>query len=184
VQAGQTPADDLVAALDGVFSLFDALADRYGLEKIKTVGDAYMAVAGAPKPRPDHAEAAADMALAILEELPGARWPSGDPILVRVGLASGPAVAGVIGQRKFAYDLWGDTVNLASRLQSHGEPGRILVSESVVSRLGARYELGPTLVLDLKGKGPTPARFLLSRHGTPRLEPPTTPRTTGVGAAP
>src|SRR5438876_3474643 len=85
VEAGKTPADDLVAALDGLFSRFDALADRYGLEKIKTVGDAYMAVAGAPKPRPDHAEAAADMALAILEDLLGVRWPSGDPILVRVG---------------------------------------------------------------------------------------------------
>ena len=177
VQAGKTPADDLVAALDGLFSRFDALADRYELEKIKTIGDAYMAVAGAPEPHPHHAEAAADMALAIIEELEGARWPSGDPILVRVGVASGPAVAGVIGQRKFAYDLWGDTVNLASRLQSHGQPGRILVSESVVGHLEARYEFGPPLVVDLKGKGPTPARFLLSRGVATRFDPPPPPRT-------
>jgi len=175
VQAGKTPADDLVAALDGLFSRFDALADRYGLEKIKTIGDAYMAVAGAPEPHPDHAEAAADMALAIIEELEDARWPSGDPILWRVGIASGPVVAGVIGQRKFAYDLWGDTVNLASRLQSHGQPGRILVSESAVAHLEARYEFGPRLVVELKGKGPTQARFLLSRE---RLESRSIPRST------
>jgi class 3 adenylate cyclase len=184
MQGEKTPADNLVAALDGLFSRFDTLADRYGLEKIKTVGDAYMAVAGAPEPQPDHAEVAADMALAIIEDLKDARWPSGDPILVRVGIASGPAVAGVIGQRKFAYDLWGDTVNLASRLQSHGQPGRILVSESVVANLEARYEFGPRLVVELKGKGPTPARFLLSRDGTPQLEPPTAPRSTEVGARP
>ncbi|HEX3327920.1 MAG TPA: adenylate/guanylate cyclase domain-containing protein, partial [Actinomycetota bacterium] len=132
-----------------------------GLEKIKTIGDAYMAVAGVPTPRPDHADAAADMAIAILGELRESRWPSGDPIAVRVGMASGPAVAGVIGQRKFAYDLWGDTVNLASRLESHGQPGRILASESVVSHLQDRYQFGPPMNVDLKGKGPTPARFLL-----------------------
>ena len=101
---------------------FDAIADRCGLEKIKTVGDAYMAVAGAPEPRADHAEAAAEMALGVQEALTSVCWPSGDPIRARVGLASGPAVAAVIGQRKFAYDLWGDTVNLASRLEAYGEP--------------------------------------------------------------
>ena len=162
-QAEKTRAAELVAALDGLFSRFDALADRYGLEKIKTIGDAYMAVAGAPEPHPDHAAAAADMALAIVEDIEDARWPSGEPILVRIGIASGPVVAGVIGERKFAYDLWGDTVNLASRLQSQGEPGRILVSESVVARLERRYQFGPRLVLDLKGKGPTPTQVLLSR---------------------
>jgi len=163
-QAARTPADALVAALDGLFSRLDDLADRYGLEKIKTVGDAYMAVAGAPEPRPDHAQAAADMALAIPKALAGAHWPSGEPIQVRAGIASGPAVAGVIGQRKFAYDLWGDTVNLASRLQTSGQPGEILVSDGVVARLGADYEVGPEQVLDLKGRGPTRARQLLGRR--------------------
>jgi len=163
-QATRMPADELVAALDGLFSRLDALADRYGLEKIKTVGDAYMAVAGAPEPRADHAQAAADMALAIRDALVGVQWPTGDPIRVRVGMASGPAVAGVIGQRKFAYDLWGDTVNLASRLQTSGQPGEILVSDGVVARLGADYEVGPEQVLDLKGRGPTRARQLLGRR--------------------
>jgi class 3 adenylate cyclase len=172
-QAAKTEAD-------GLFSRFDALADRYGLEKIKTVGDAYMAVAGAPEPHPDHPEAAADMALTIIEELEDARWPSGDPILVRVGIASGPAVAGVIGQRKFAYDLWGDTVNLASRLQSQGQPGRILASEGVVAHLKGRYEFGPRLMVELKGKGPTQARFLLSRGGASRFGSPTAWRSTEV----
>jgi class 3 adenylate cyclase len=158
-----------VRALDELFCEFDELADRYGLEKIKTIGDAYMAVAGVPSQRPDHADAAAKMAIAILEEIRGSRWPSGDPIVVRVGMASGPAVAGVIGQRKFAYDLWGDTVNLASRLESHGQPGRILASESVVSHLHDRYEFGPPMNVDLKGKGPTPARFLLHSAEQPAV---------------
>ena len=103
------------------------------------------------------------MALAIPEAIEGCCWPSGDPVRLRVGLASGPVVAGVIGQRKFAYDLWGDTVNLASRLQTHSEPGRVLVSEGVVHRLGGRYAFGPPLMIDLKGKGLTPACFLVER---------------------
>lgn len=170
-QAAKTSPEELVHSLDELFTRFDALADRLGLEKIKTVGDAYMAVAGAPHPRPDHAVAAAEMALAILEAVEGLSWPSGDAVRVRIGVASGPAVAGVIGQQKFAYDLWGDTVNLASRLESNGEPGRILVSEGVVERLGDRFAFGPPRVFDLKGKGPTPARFLTGRMITSSAEP-------------
>jgi class 3 adenylate cyclase len=183
VQAAKTRPDDLVDALDDIFCRFDELADRYGLEKIKTVGDAYMAVAGAPTPRADHAEAATQTALAMLEELQGARWPSGDPVVVRIGMASGPAVAGVIGQRKFAYDLWGDTVNLANRLESHASPGRILASESVVSRLKGKYELGPPTVVELKGKGPTPARVVLQRKHATRSEPPADARSTQAAEA-
>jgi len=157
------PAAELVEILDGVFRGFDALADRLGMEKIKTVGDAYMAVAGAPEPVERHARAAAEMALGIQEELASLPWPSGDLMQVRIGIASGPVVAGVIGRRKFAYDLWGDTVNLASRLESHGTPGRTLVSESTAELLGDGYELGDLQTVELKGKGPTPARFLLGR---------------------
>jgi class 3 adenylate cyclase len=163
-QAAKCSPDEFAAALDQLFSRFDDLADRYGLEKVKTIGDAYMAVAGAPTPMDNHAQAAADMALDMLAEAGQIRWPSGDPIALRVGVATGPAVAGVIGQRKFAYDLWGDTVNLASRLEASGEPGRILVSETMAELLADRYEFGPAQVLDLKGKGPTPVRFLVARR--------------------
>jgi class 3 adenylate cyclase len=159
------PPGELVAVLDGIFIRFDNLVDRFGMEKIKTVGDAYMAVAGAPEPHPKHAQAAAEMALGIQETMAQLRWPSGEPMRVRVGIASGPVVAGVIGHRKFAYDLWGDTVNLASRLESHGTPGRILVSEATATLLHGDYLLSETQVIDLKGRGPTPARFLLGRGG-------------------
>jgi class 3 adenylate cyclase len=162
-QAGRTSPERMVAALDEVFTRFDELADRHGLEKVKTIGDAYMAVAGAPKPRADDVEAAAEMALDALASLDDARWPSGEPIGVRVGLACGPAVAGVIGRRKFAYDLWGDTVNTASRLESHGSPGHIQVSEGVFERLRDRFLFSDPQVVDLKGKGPTRTWFLLGR---------------------
>jgi class 3 adenylate cyclase len=163
--AARVAPHELVVVLDDVFTQFDELADRVGMEKIKTVGDAYMAVAGAPDPRPDHARAAAEMALGILVCLEGARWPTGGPMDVRIGMASGPVVAGVIGRRKFAYDLWGDTVNVASRLESHGEPGRILVAESTYELLIGRYEFSESRAVELKGKGPTRARFLLKRSG-------------------
>lgn len=163
-EAARTTPEEFAETLDQLFRRFDAAADRHGLEKIKTIGDAYMAVAGAPLPMANHAAAAAEMALDVLVEAGAVRWPSGSPVIVRVGAATGPAVAGVIGQRKFAYDLWGDTVNLASRLEASGEPGRVLVSEALVELLGDRYEFGPQVVLDLKGKGPTPVRFLLARR--------------------
>jgi class 3 adenylate cyclase len=163
-QAARGTPEQFADTLDELFRRFDNVADRYGLEKIKTIGDAYMAVAGAPVPMANHAEAAANMALDVLEEARHVRWPSGDPIEVRVGVATGPAVAGVIGQRKFAYDLWGDTVNLASRLEAHGEPGRILVSEETADLLADEYDIGPSRVVDLKGKGPTSVRFLIARR--------------------
>jgi class 3 adenylate cyclase len=163
-EAAKTSPEEFAETLDQLFRRFDAIADTHGLEKIKTIGDAYMAVAGAPIPMENHAQAAAEMALDVLAAAGEVRWPSGIPIVVRVGVATGPAVAGVIGQRKFAYDLWGDTVNLASRLEENGESGRILVSEGMSEQLGERYEFGPPIVLDLKGKGPTPVRFLLARR--------------------
>jgi class 3 adenylate cyclase len=172
-QAARCSPEEFADALDALFRRFDEIADRHGLEKIKTIGDAYMAVAGAPVPVTDHAEAAVAMALDILAEAGDIRWPSGDPIVVRGGVASGPAVAGVIGHRKFAYDLWGDTVNLASRLEEHGEPGRVLVSESTAVRLADRYDFAPTQILDVEGKGATPVRVLLGRRADVPITVPT-----------
>ena len=116
-------------------------------------------------PGADHAQAAAATALEIMECLRDERWPSGAPLQVRIGIASGPAVAGVIGRRRFAYDLWGDTVNVASRLEATGEPGRILVSEATAQLLQETFELSAPCTVELKGKGPTPARFLLGASG-------------------
>jgi adenylate cyclase len=163
-QGARSSPEAFADALDELFRRFDEIADRHGLEKVKTVGDAYMAVAGAPSPMPDHAAAAVAMAVDVLAEAGQVRWPSGDPILVHVGIATGPAVAGVIGHRKFAYDLWGDTVNLASRLEESAEPGHVLVSEPTAERLTDRYAFGPSRILDVKGKGPTPVRALLRRE--------------------
>jgi adenylate cyclase len=125
-----------------------------------------MAVAGVPEPREDDVEVAAQMALAMREEIGLLRWPSGDPMRLRIGMATGPAVAGVIGQRKFAYDLWGDTVNTASRMESNGIPDEIQVSEAIFQRLGDRYRFSEVHIVNLKGKGPTPARFLLGKSGS------------------
>jgi class 3 adenylate cyclase len=156
--ARMTP-EEFAGALDRLFRWFDELADRHGLEKIKTIGDAYMAVAGAPVPMSDHAKATLAMGAEI-------RWPSGDPMVVRGGAASGPAVAGVIGERKFAYDVWGDTVNLASRLEEQGEPGQFLVAEPTAAEALDRYAFGPPRILDIKGKGPTRVRALLGPRAT------------------
>jgi class 3 adenylate cyclase len=172
-QGARSSPEAFAATLDELFRRFDQLADRHGLEKIKTIGDAYMAVAGAPVPMADHAGAAVAMALDMVAESVQVRWPSGDPIVVRVGVASGPAVAGVIGHRKFAYDLWGDTVNLASRLEEFGGPGRVLVSESTARQVAERYEFGPAQMMDLKGKGPTSVHVLVGRQADVPVTAPT-----------
>ena len=171
-QAARSSPEAFTDALEQLFRRFDDLVERHGLEKIKTIGDAYVAVAGAPIPLPDHAQASVAMALDVLAEAGKVRWPSGDPIVVRVGVATGPAVAGVIGERRFAYDLWGDTMNLANRLEENAGPGRILVSESTAKGLTDRFEFGPPETLDLKGKGPTTVRVCLGRSS----DAPVTPR--------
>ena len=180
-QAARSTPEAFTDALDQLFSHFDEIAARHGLEKIKTIGDAYLAVAGAPTPVSDHAHATVAMALDMVAEAGKVRWPSGDAIVVRVGVATGPAVAGVIGDQRFAYDLWGDTVNLASRLEESARAGSVLVSESTARDLTDRYEFGPPETLDLKGKGPTPVRVLLGRSSrvpvtvspVPEMERPT-----------
>ena len=165
-QSGRAEPPEVVAVLDEVFRRFDAIAERYGLETIKTIGDAYMAVAGVPESRDDDAECAARAALMMRDDVRELRWPTGDPMHVRIGMATGPAVAGVIGSRKFAYDLWGDTVNTAARLEANGVMDEIQVSDRAYRRLRDRYRFSDGHVIDLKGMGPTPARFLIDRNGS------------------
>ena len=150
--AQRTPPEEVVALLDGLFTRFDVLADRHGLEKIKTIGDSYMAVAGAPSPRPDHAAAAVRLGRDMIDVVAELRASSGVPLEVRVGVASGPAVGGVIGERRLQFDLWGDTVNLAARMESSGVPGRIQVSESTHELLGPEFR-SERRDIDVKGLG-------------------------------
>ncbi len=156
------PASELVGSLNEIFSVFDMLAERHGLEKIKTIGDAYMAAAGLPTPRPGHVEATADMALDIVQEIARLRRETGKPFSIRVGINTGPVVAGVIGRKKFIYDLWGDTVNMASRMESHSIPDHIRVTAAVYESAKERYwfeeqiiavkDKGETVTYLLKGK--------------------------------
>ena len=153
--------EELVGILNEVFSYFDSLVDRYGLEKIRTIGDSYMVASGVPVPRDDHAHALALMAL----DMVGYVSPSGDlatrPLVFRLGISSGPAVAGVIGRAKFQYDVWGDTVNTASRMESHGVPGRIQLSSSTYALVKDDFVCEPRGVVDVKGKGPMETWFLV-----------------------
>ena len=152
-------ADELVAMLDGLFGRLDEMTQRRGLEKIRTIGDAYMVAAGVPTPRADHAPVLVDLGLEMLQA--AQNGSGGHPVQLRVGISSGPAVAGVIGRTKFQYDLWGDTVNTASRMESHGEPGRIHVSESTRLLVEDTYLCEARGIIDVKGKGPMPTYFVV-----------------------
>jgi len=152
LSASKTP-QALVELLNRIFSEFDALADAHGLEKIKTIGDAYIAVAGLPNPWPDHAPRAARMALAMHDAMARVAAETGEKLALRIGLNSGPVVAGVIGRRKFTYDLWGDTVNTASRMESHGVPGAIHCTEAAALLLQGAFQLQARGAMEIKGKG-------------------------------
>ena len=164
----RTAPERVVGVLDEIFSAFDALAEKHGLEKIKTIGDAYMVAAGLPEPRADHAEAMAEMALDMQAAFATLCEPLGLDLAIRIGMDSGPVIAGVIGRHKFTYDLWGDTVNTASRMESHGLAGRIQVSEASYRRLCDRYEFESRGEIELKGKGLRAAYLLVGRSVSPR----------------
>jgi class 3 adenylate cyclase/ActR/RegA family two-component response regulator len=148
--------NELVARLNGLFSRFDQLAEALGVEKIKTLGDAYMAAAGVPEETPDHAEVAGLMALRMLDDLRRYNEEIGFELRLRIGLHSGPLVAGVIGKNKFIYDLWGDTVNIASRMESHGRPGTIQITQTTQDLVKHRFHCEPIGEIDVKGKGLMP----------------------------
>jgi guanylate cyclase len=155
------PPAEVVGYLDRLFSHFDELAERYALEKIKTIGDCYMVAAGVPTPRPDHARALALMALDMLEAMRSQEEVAHLGHELRVGINSGPVVAGVIGRKRFLYDLWGDAVNTASRMESHGTPGRIQITRATYELLADEFECEPRGRIEVKGKGEVEAWYLI-----------------------
>jgi adenylate cyclase len=162
--SAQLSPTGLVYLLNGLFSTFDELAQRHGLEKIKTIGDAYMVVGGLPTPRPDHVEAVSDMALDMQTSIEQFKVEDTRPIQIRIGFHTGPVVAGVIGQRKFSYDLWGDTVNIASRMASHGVGNRIQVTAAVYEELHQQYTFEKRGPIHVKGKGEMTTYFLIGKR--------------------
>ncbi|MCB9170557.1 MAG: adenylate/guanylate cyclase domain-containing protein [Flavobacteriales bacterium] len=154
------PPDELVAILNTYFTAFDDLAEKHGLEKIKTIGDAYMVAAGVPQPDPGHAHRMCAFALEMLAVLQRCNVELGHALELRIGTHCGPVAAGVIGTHKFAYDLWGDTVNTASRMESHGVGGKVHVTEELYQACRNAYSFEERGVIEVKGKGPMRTYFL------------------------
>ena len=159
----RAPAE-VVGMLDHLFSHFDSLAEQYGLEKIKTIGDCYMVAAGVPTPRPDHARAMVLMALDMLEAMRSNDEVGHLGLELRIGINSGPVVAGVIGRKRFLYDLWGDAVNTASRMESQGTPGRIQITRATYELIADEFECESRGTITVKGKGEMDAWYVLGRR--------------------
>jgi adenylate cyclase len=163
-RASDTPPSDLVRFLDRLYTDLDALVDRHGLEKVKTSGDSYMVVSGVPEPRSDHVEALACLALDMADAVADLKDPQGREVPLRIGLAAGPVVAGVVGARKFFYDVWGDAVNVASRMETTDVEGRIQVPQNVYERINHAFLLEERGTVDVKGKGPMHTWYLVGRR--------------------
>jgi guanylate cyclase len=157
--------DEVVGCLDHLFSHFDDLAEQYGLEKIKTIGDCYMVAAGVPEPRSDHARALALMALDMLDAMRADGEAGHLGLELRIGINSGPVVAGVIGRKRFLYDLWGDAVNMASRMESYGTTGRIQITRATYELLAEEFECEPRGTIAVKGKGEVETWYLVRPRG-------------------
>ena len=168
-RASETAPCDLVAFLDKLYTQFDLLVDQHGLEKIKTTGDSYMVVSGVPEPRVDHLQALAALALDIAEAVAKLRDPEGRPVPIRIGLAAGPVVAGVVGSRRFFYDVWGDAVNVASRMESTDKEGHIQVPDAVYERLKERFVLEERGDVAIKGKGVMHTWYLVGQREVGRV---------------
>jgi guanylate cyclase len=168
--AAMRPAE-MLALLNEVFSRFDDLVDKYGAEKIRTIGDSYMVASGVPRARPDHAQALAGMALDMRDYILTDPTCRERQLNFRIGLNSGPVVAGVIGRKKFIYDLWGDAVNTASRMESHGEPGQIQITRDTYELIHADFICQPRGTMTVKGKGEMETWFLVSRRPS-AVQPP------------
>jgi adenylate cyclase len=165
--AERLPPGEVVGMLDRLFSHFDVLADRHGLEKIKTIGDCYMVAAGVPSPRPDHARALALMALDMQTAMRSVDEVGQLGLELRIGINSGPVVAGVIGRKRFLYDLWGDAVNTASRMESHGASGRIQITRATKELLDDEFVCEPRGTIPIKGKGEIETWYLVEPQAAP-----------------
>jgi len=161
----QMTPKELVMLLNDLFSMFDQLVRRHDLEKIRAIGDEFVVVGGVPTPRSDHAEAVADLALAMQRGLAEFNATHDSPLSMRIGMDTGPVIAGVIGMTKFSYDLWGDTMNTASRMQSHGIADRIQVTAATYGRLQDKYLFEKRGVIEVKGKGKMSTYFLIGKKG-------------------
>lgn len=157
--------EDVIDFLSRLFGEFDALAEKHGLEKIKTIGDCYMVAGGMPEKSEGHAQSMADMALDMIAASQALAADFDDQLSIRIGLHVGPAMAGVIGRNKPYYDVWGDTINVASRMESSGLPGRIQITPEVKDILGAHYDFESRGMVDIKGKGPMDVYFLVGKSG-------------------